>query len=89
MAFANIAFPSIAEHSYASEDFEGFNKHGINTLKTDSHLTTVVRNNERILVPISLRRSVFWAAHFPADQGLSQTLQILREKKYFWPHMNK
>ena len=48
--------------SYTSEDFEEFNKHGINTLKTDSHLTTVVQNNKRILVPIFFE-DLFFGLH--------------------------
>ena len=62
--------------------FSTWNQYFKNRLLSN-YLMILVRGNKRILVPISLRRSVFWAAHFPAHQGLSQALNVLKKKHYF------
>ena len=49
----------------------------------------VVEKEEKILVPVTIHCSVFWATHFPNHQGFSQTLKILKDRHFFWPNMKK
>ena len=63
--FTTVDFPVFEKRFYAQQDFEEFEKLSISTLERENHLATQIRGEERILVPLVLRRAVFWAAHFP------------------------
>ena len=88
-AFTNVSFPIIEKHLYSSVDFEEFNRSNLVITEKNQQFTTVIHGVERVLVPTALRRSVFWAAHFPMHFGLSKILQTLKQHSLFWPQMNK
>ena len=68
---------------------EEWEKFQLKTIDNANHFSILVKNKEKILVPYSIRRSIFWAAHFPAHQGMSKLVEILKERHLYWPNMKK
>ena len=75
-AFTTVSFPVIEKHLYSSVDFEEFNRSNLVITEKNQQFTTVIHGVERVLVPTALRRSVFWAAHFPTHFGLSRYFKL-------------
>ena len=71
------------------QDYEEWEKFQLKTIDNANHFSILVKNKEKILVPYSIRRSIFWAAHFPAHQGMSKLVEILKERHLYWPDMKK
>ena len=88
-SFASIKFPNIQRHIYSLQDYEEWEKFQLKTIDNANHFSILVKNKEKILVPYSIRRSIFWAAHFPAHQGMSKLVEILKERHLYWPNMKK
>ena len=61
----------------------------MNYLEQDNHYIVQAKNTERVFIPQVLRRAFCWAAHFPRHHGTRLTVQVLRDKQYFWPNMEK
>ena len=87
--FTSIEFPVLHKRLYNQQDFEEFEKFQWKTMEKEDCFTTIIKKEEKILVPVTIRRSVFWATHFPNHQGFSQTLRILKDRHFFWPNMKK
>ena len=84
--FTSIKFPFLHKRLYNQQDFKEFEKFQWKTMEKEDCFTTIIKKEEKILVPVTIRRSVFWATHFPNHQGFSQTLRILKEAFFLAQH---
>ena len=88
VTLAVVQFPEISKHYYSSTDFDEMNKFGLQPIENNSSYSVILNGEQRIYVPVDLRRACFWAAHFPLHHGQVYTAKILREHTLYWPLMD-
>ena len=84
-----LEYPDIQKHMYSSEDFEEITSAGFTLSEQDNYFTVEIKGKQKIFIPKSIRRAIFWATHFPLHTGIRLTLNSLREKVFYWPKLEE
>ena len=84
-----LEYPDIQKHMYSSEDFEEITSAGFTLSEQDNYFTVEIKGKQKIFIPKSIRRAIFWATHFPLHTGIRLTLNSLREQVFYWPKLEE
>ena len=79
-----LEYPDIS-----SEDFEEITSAGFTLSEQDNYFTVEIKGKQKIFIPKSIRRAIFWATHFPLHTGIRLTLNSLREKDFYWQKLEE